>query len=154
MEHRSYFTDFIAVSSNSCPKLNLQAFERPFAYHCQFLTTVRGDLANITSPPFFLAPSSVVEVASCWTERPSLFVAPSLEPDPQKRVLLVLKWILGSVKSQYYLGGDGVAGIKKPLNAFLGELFFGHWSDETATSGIISEQVRYVNLPGLGLLLR
>jgi hypothetical protein len=30
-----------------------------------------------------------------------------------------------------------------PLNAFLGELFFGEWTDEKSTARIISEQVRY-----------
>ena len=42
---------------------------------------------------------------------------------------------------------------KKPLNPFLGELFLGTWKDETGTIGetkLISEQVRYVGLGGLG----
>ena len=70
--------------------------------------------------------------------------APALEPDPQKRALLVLKWILFSLRRHYYVGGEGNKGIKKPLNAFLGELFVGQWSDDKATTRIVTEQVRYV----------
>lgn len=86
----------------------------------------------------------MVEIGNCWTERPSLFVAPATEPDPEKRALLVLKWILCSLKAELYIGRDANAGIKKPLNAFLGELFFGNWKDDTgATSNVISEQVSH-----------
>lgn len=103
---------------------------------------MKGDFANITSPPFFLAPKSVVEVSECWTERPSMFVAPTLAPDPQLRALLVLKWIICSLRKQFYMGSDLNTGIKKPLNAFLREIFLGQWIDDTATSRLISEQVR------------
>ena len=109
-----------------------------------FLATIRGDLANITSTPFFLAPQSIVEVSTCWSERPSLFVAPALEPDAQKRALLVLKWVICSLRTQFYVGSDINTGIRKPLNAFLGELFLAQWTDDTATSKTITEQVRLV----------
>ncbi|KAK3996554.1 hypothetical protein QBC44DRAFT_402070 [Cladorrhinum sp. PSN332] len=33
--------------------------------------------------------------------------------------------------------------MRKPLNAFLGELFFGHWSDGTSTARMITEQVSH-----------
>ncbi|KIW24689.1 uncharacterized protein PV07_10390 [Cladophialophora immunda] len=120
MEHRSSFKDFIA-----------------------FLGSIRGDIANITAPPFFLAPLSVVELPSCWTERPSLFIAPTLESDPQNRALRVLEWILCSLKSQFYIGQDVKVGMRKPLNAFLGELFFGQWTDEASAVRMISEQVSH-----------
>jgi hypothetical protein len=91
----------------------------------------------------FLALLSVVELPSCWTQRPSLFISPTLETDPQKRALRVLQWILCSLISQFYVGQDVNAGMRKPLNAFLGELFFGQWNDERSTARMISEQVRY-----------
>ncbi|KAL2069933.1 hypothetical protein VTL71DRAFT_14612 [Oculimacula yallundae] len=108
-----------------------------------FLATVRGDLANITSPPHFLAPQSIVEVSTCWTERPALFVAPALESDPQIRALLVLKWILCSLRTQFYVGNNKATGLKKPLNAFLGELFMAQWTDDAATTKTITEQVSH-----------
>lgn len=85
----------------------------------------------------------MTEIAGAWTERPSVFVAPTQEDDPQKRALLVTKWILSSFKSQYNVGGNGVdSGIKKPLNAFLGELFFGQWTENDITTRMTTEQVR------------
>ena len=84
----------------------------------------------------------MTEIPSCWTERPSAFAAPALEPDPAKRALLVLKWFIGALKSQFYIGKDPKLGIKKPLNAFLGELFLGSYTDERATARLVVEQVR------------
>lgn len=104
---------------------------------------MKGDLANITGPPFFLAPSSVTEVGTCWVERPSLFIAPTLEEDPELRALLVLKWILISLRSQFYVGYVPGHGIKKPLNAFLGEIFRASWSDDKASANLICEQVSH-----------
>ncbi|KAK4237661.1 hypothetical protein C8A03DRAFT_34364 [Achaetomium macrosporum] len=110
----------------------------------KFLRSVKGDLANITAPPYFLAPYSVTEIGTCWVERPSLFAAPALEPDPALRALLVLKWILASLRRQLYIdSAPGGHSIKKPLNAFLGEIFRAHWSDGKATSHLVSEQVSH-----------
>ena len=108
-----------------------------------FLSTVRGDLANIASPPSQLAPRSVVEVTSCWSERPSRFAAPALESDPEKRALLVLKWFLTSLRTHFYIGGDTSLALKKPLNSFLGELFIGQWTDDGATTKLVTEQVSH-----------
>lgn len=104
---------------------------------------MKGDLANITAPPYFLAPMSVTEIGTCWVERPSLFAAPASEPDPQLRAVLVLKWILASLSSQLYIDGAPGHGIKKPLNAFLGEIFQAQWFDGKATSNLVSEQVSH-----------
>ncbi|THZ80972.1 Oxysterol-binding protein [Aureobasidium pullulans] len=109
------------------------------------ISTIKGDLSNITAPPFLLASQSTVEFPSYWCERPQLLCAPASEPDPQKRCLLVLKWFLASLKRQQYAGRDENAGVKKPLNAFLGEIFMGAWG---GTSGegrtcLISEQVSH-----------
>jgi len=84
---------------------------------------------------------SAVEVGGCWTERPSILAAPALEPSAEKRALLVLKWFILSLKRQFYIGGG--EGIKKPLNAFLGELFIANYTDGEATTQLITEQVSH-----------
>lgn len=89
-----------------------------------------------------LATQSTVEFPAYWAERPWIFVAPAAESDPQKRALLVLKWVLASLKQQQYAGRDEKEGVKKPLNAFLGELFLAGWSDGSGRTELISEQVR------------
>lgn len=113
--------------------------------YIKFLTSVQGDLSNITAPPFFLAPSSVVEVGRCWAQHPKIFAAPALEPCPEKRSLLVLRHFLSALRSQLYIAGSPTVSIKKPLNAFLGELFLASWTDpETkAKTRLISEQVSH-----------
>lgn len=113
--------------------------------YIRFLTSVQGDLSNVTAPPFFLAPSSVVEVGHCWAQRPDVFVAPALESCSEKRSLLVLRLILSSLCSQLYIAGSPTVSIKKPLNAFLGELFLASWRDpKTKTkTRLVSEQVSH-----------
>ena len=55
----------------------------------------------------------------------------------------MLKWFLTALRAQFYIGGDVDVSIKKPPNAFLGELFIASWKDETGfESKIITEQVR------------
>jgi hypothetical protein len=114
----------------------------------QSIVTIRGDLSNITAPPFVLAAKSAVELPAYWAEHPSIFVAPASEPKPQKRALLVLKWFLAALKQQQYAGQDEKDGVKKPLNAFLGELFIAGFEGDRQVEGstkLISEQVRYVS---------
>ncbi|OAP64975.1 hypothetical protein AYL99_00947 [Fonsecaea erecta] len=108
-----------------------------------FLSSIRGDIANVTAPPFFLAPQSFLEGLKCFTERPALFSAPALETDPDKRAMLVVKWWLSSLKAAFYVGQNDKAGIRKPLNPFLGELWFGDWQDETNKTSMIVEQVSH-----------
>lgn len=116
----------------------------------QFLasvSSVRGDLSNITAPPFLLAQKSAVEFPATWCEHPSILVAPALEPNVEKRALLVLKWYLSALKAQQYHTGHEADGVKKPLNAFLGELFLAEWNDAKAgKTKLVSEQVRSVCL--------
>jgi hypothetical protein len=108
------------------------------------IATIRGDLSNITAPPFVLGDYSTVELPQYFADRPSLFVAPALEDDAEKRALLVLKNFLGSLRNQQYAGRNEEDGVKKPLNAFLGELFLGSWHDETAgETKLVCEQVRH-----------
>lgn len=107
------------------------------------IAAIQGDLSNITAPPFVLGEFSTVELPQYWADHPSLFVAPAREKDPEKRALLVLKWFLGSLKNQQYAGRREEDGVKKPLNAFLGELFLGNWQDDNGETRLISEQVSH-----------
>ncbi|KAH7398381.1 hypothetical protein BKA66DRAFT_407522 [Pyrenochaeta sp. MPI-SDFR-AT-0127] len=108
------------------------------------IATISGDLSNITAPPFVLGEFSTVEIPQYWADKPLLFVAPSAEEDAQKRALLVLKWFLGSLRNQQYAGRKEDEGVKKPLNAFLGELFLGSWNDEElGETNLVSEQVSH-----------
>lgn len=54
---------------------------------------------------------------------------------------------LGSLKRQQYSSGSEEDGVKKPLNAFLGELFIGSFKDEDGQgeTKMITEQVRCAN---------
>lgn len=56
-----------------------------------------------------------------------------------------MRRFLGSLKRQQYSGGSEEEGVKKPLNAFLGELFIGSFQDPNATGDtrMISEQVSH-----------
>lgn len=116
----------------------------------QFLSSVSGDLSNVTAPPFFLAPSSVVEVGHCWSQRPGVFAAPALEPDAAKRSLLVLRMVLIAMRSQFYVAGSPTVSIKKPLNAFLGELFLASWTHVPNTASA-SKDKKKGKKGGLGL---
>ncbi|KAK7720139.1 hypothetical protein SLS63_010034 [Diaporthe eres] len=107
------------------------------------IASIKGDLSNITAPPFVLDTKSVVELPAFWAERPSLFVAPSASPDPAKRALLVLRWFLSSLKNQQYGGRSEEEGVRKPLNAFLGELFLAKWQDASGETTLVSEQVSH-----------
>jgi oxysterol-binding protein-related protein 9/10/11 len=118
--------------------------ENPSALR-QFLSsiaTIRGDLSNITAPPFLLSTQSTTQFPRFWVQHPSLFTAPARENDPERRALAVLKWFLASLRSQQY-GGDEGKGLKKPLNAILGELFVADWDEEEeGVTRLVSEQVR------------
>jgi len=68
-----------------------------------------------------------------------------LEPDPAKRAYLVLRHVLSALRSKLYVAGSPEVSIKKPLNAFLGEVFFASWTDEESKSTVrlVSEQVSH-----------
>ncbi|KAI0119811.1 Oxysterol-binding protein [Daldinia grandis] len=118
-----------------------------------YLVTVKGDLSNITAPPFTLSPKSVLEIPASWAEHHDLFMQPAHEKDPARRSLLVLKNFLCSLKRQVYTaaaskgrsnGDCGDDGVKKLLNAFLGELFLGTFKgDDGSTTRLICEQVSH-----------
>ncbi|KAF2758680.1 Oxysterol-binding protein [Pseudovirgaria hyperparasitica] len=108
------------------------------------ISTISGDLSNITAPPFLLAQNSTVELPQYWADHPQLFVAPTFEQDPAQRALLVLKWFLGSLRNQQYAGRSEDEGVKKPLNAFLGELLLGSFKDnDIGETRLLSEQVSH-----------
>lgn len=108
------------------------------------IASIRGDLSNITAPPFVLDTKSVVELPAFWAERPSFFVAPAHASDPAERALLVLRWFLASLKNQQYGGRSEHEGVKKPLNAFLGECFLAKWVDDgSGETMLVSEQVSH-----------
>lgn len=106
------------------------------------IAAVRGDLSNITAPPFVLDTKSTVELPAFWAERPSVFVAAAGSDDPAERALLVLRWFISALRNQQYAGRSEEEGVKKPLNAFLGEVFVARWEDESGTTRLVSEQVR------------
>ncbi|RYP00668.1 hypothetical protein DL764_006442 [Monosporascus ibericus] len=116
-----------------------------------YLATVKGDLSNITAPPSLLFPKSVTEIPASWAERHELFLQPPQEQDPARRALLVLKNYLCSLKRQAYTAAsasgdsDGGGGVRKPLNAFLGELFLGTFKadDGGSETQLIAEQVSH-----------
>jgi hypothetical protein len=97
----------------------------------------------MTAPAFILSTTSLTEFSSYWTEHPSIFVAPAAEKDPARRAALVLKWFLSTLKQQYASRSEKLGSEKKPLNPFLGELFLGKWEDQSGTTQLVSEQVRY-----------
>ncbi|KAF2231633.1 oxysterol binding protein-like protein [Viridothelium virens] len=107
------------------------------------IASFNGDLSSMTAPPFILSSTSLVEYSSYWAEHPSIFAAPALEKDPQKRALAVLKWFLSTLKQHYSSRSEKLGSEKKPLNPFLGELFLGEWEDEAGTTKLVSEQVSH-----------
>lgn len=109
----------------------------------QSIATIKGDLSNITAPPFVLADKSTTELPRYWISQPDLFCAPTTKSTPEERMLAVLKWFLASLQSQQYAGRDPSEGVKKPLNAFLGELFIGSCGPEDNPTTLVSEQVSH-----------
>ncbi|KAI0838145.1 Oxysterol-binding protein [Hypoxylon sp. FL0890] len=117
-----------------------------------YLTTVKGDLSNVTAPPFLLSPKSVTEIPASWAERHDLFLQPAREDSPAMRALLILKNFLCSLKRQVYSAAESEeasdngdsGGAKKPLNAFLGELFLGTFEGRDGSiTQLICEQVSH-----------
>ncbi|KAI1272677.1 Oxysterol-binding protein [Xylaria sp. FL0933] len=115
-----------------------------------YLATIKGDLSNITAPPFLLSPTSVTEIPASWATHHSLFLEPAREADAARRALLVLKNFLCSLQHQLHPPASSSSSSadasnsmpKKPLNAFLGELFLGEFADGSETQ-LVSEQVSH-----------
>ncbi|OAL03901.1 Oxysterol-binding protein [Phaeosphaeriaceae sp. SRC1lsM3a] len=108
------------------------------------VATVSGDLSNITAPPFVLGENSTVEIPQYWADHPTLFTAQGSEESAEQRALSVLKYFIGTLRNQQYSGRKEKDGVKKPLNAFLGELFLGHWkNEEIGETRLVAEQVSH-----------
>lgn len=108
------------------------------------VATVSGDLSNITAPPFVLGENSTVEVPQYWADHPTLFIAQGSEESAEKRALCVLRYFLSTLRNQQYSGRKEKDGVKKPLNAFLGEIFLGHWkNEEIGETRLVAEQVSH-----------
>lgn len=90
-----------------------------------------------------LADKSTTEFPRYWIEHPELFCAAASEQDPARRILAVLKWFLSSLRGQQYAGRDPSEGTKKPLNAFLGEVFIGDCGPSGDETRLVSEQVSH-----------
>lgn len=108
------------------------------------IATISGDLSNITAPPFLLAENSTVEIPQYWCDHAHLFVRQAWGETEEQRALNVLESFMGALRNQQYAGKSEEQGVKKPLNAFLGELFVGKWEDEElGETRLISEQVSH-----------
>ena len=55
----------------------------------------------------------------------------------------MLRWFISSLRNQQYAGHEPEEGVKKPLNAFLGEVFLARWEDEAGLTRLVSEQVSH-----------
>ncbi|KAL5118108.1 hypothetical protein ACEQ8H_003943 [Pleosporales sp. CAS-2024a] len=98
----------------------------------------------MTAPPFVLGENSTVEIAKYWADHPNLFISQAAEEDPERRALSVLKYFIGTLRNQQYAGRAEKDGVKKPLNAFLGEIFLGQWrNEEIGETHLVAEQVSH-----------
>ncbi|CCH59990.1 hypothetical protein TBLA_0C01760 [Henningerozyma blattae CBS 6284] len=128
------------------------------------IASFNGDISSLTAPPFILSPISLSEFSQYWAEHPDLFLQPSFvnelnfkealnEIDPTikspeiARMLLVIRWFISTLKSQYCSRNESMGSEKKPLNPFLGELFVGKWENKSNPSFgetvLLSEQVSH-----------
>ncbi|CCH59231.1 hypothetical protein TBLA_0B03930 [Henningerozyma blattae CBS 6284] len=137
------------------------------------IATFNGDLSTLTAPPFILSPVSLVEFSQYWAEHQNLFLKPNfidsnnfnsikneltdkdttttLEydiPTPEiARLLVVVKWFMSTLRSQYYSRNESEGTEKKPLNPFLGEVFTGKWLNKDhpdfGETVLLSEQVSH-----------
>lgn len=108
------------------------------------IASFNGDLASLTAPAFILSSQSLVEFSAYWTENQELWIAPTKEPDPAKRAMLVLRWLINTLHQQYCSRSEKFGNEKKPLNPFLGELYLGHWEEgDLGRTELVSEQVSH-----------
>lgn len=156
--NKGSWSSFLKVRQDTLPSSPLQSSppDSPFklsskssSYRRQILTVLQqlasfdGDLSRLTAPAFILSNTSLTEFSAYWAEMPRLLTAPAKEKDPEKRMILVLKYFLSTLKQQYASRNETLGSEKKPLNPFLGELHIGHWEDEEGTTRLVSEQVSH-----------
>ncbi|KAK2743880.1 hypothetical protein FQN57_004503 [Myotisia sp. PD_48] len=96
-----------------------------------------ADLSRVVLPTFILEPRSMLERITNFMAHPeTLLPMPEID-DPLQRFISVVK---------FYLSGWHIrpAGVKKPLNPILGEVFTSYWDYEDGTRGYyISEQTSH-----------
>ena len=140
-QQRNALKEFLAVGSRHpfCPLKPKICISNKFLVN----SDDQRRLVNITAPPFVLADKSTTELPRYWVEHPELFCAPAHESSAERRILAVLKWFLTSLRGQQYAGREPNAGVKKPLNAFLGEIFTGACGPEDDETHLVSEQVSH-----------
>ncbi|XP_068174673.1 oxysterol-binding protein-related protein 9 isoform X3 [Antennarius striatus] len=80
------------------------------------------DLTKVVLPTFILERRSLLEMYADFFAHPDLFVSIAEQPEPQERMVQVVKWYL----SAFHAGRKGSV-AKKPYNPILGEVFFCHW---------------------------
>lgn len=143
-QHKSAWFQFMKVK-NPGPFDLLNRHQLTFVFvFLKSVATFRGDLTSLTAPPFLLAPRSIVEYSTYWSEHPRLLVSPAKEECPKRRALLVLQWFLSTLKHQHASRDEnGKRKKMKPLNPFLGEIFLGKWVDDAGTTHLITEQVSH-----------
>lgn len=102
-------------------------------------------MSSLTAPAFILSSQSLTEFSAYWTENQALWIAPTREPDPAKRALAVVRWLVNTLHQQYCSRSEKFGNEKKPLNPFLGELFLGHWDEggDIGRTDLVSEQVAH-----------
>lgn len=138
-QQRSALKDFLSVRP-SAPSTSSNGLLLIFQ---KSIATIKGDLSNITAPPFVLAPQSTTSLPLYWAEYPSLFSSISSFPSPGERILQVTKWFLLCLRRQQYGPRPASAGAKKPLNAFLGELFLASFGEGKEKTFLVAEQVSH-----------
>lgn len=133
----------------------------------QFLKSIasfNGDISSLTAPPFILSPTSLTEFSQYWAEHPDLFlnaslltetnykehmtiIDPSIDSLDLAKMLVVFKWFISTLKSQYCSRKESMGSEKKPLNPFLGEVFVGKWEHKLdqnfGETVLLSEQVSH-----------
>ncbi|EPQ30126.1 uncharacterized protein PFL1_02243 [Pseudozyma flocculosa PF-1] len=109
------------------------------------IATFSGDLSSMTAPSFILSPVSLVEFPAYWGEHPSQFAEIAKGKDEVERMVLVLKWFIGTLKGQFTARNTSMGSEKKPLNPILGELFLGKWGDKDGRGDttLVAEQVSH-----------
>ncbi|KAF3931002.1 hypothetical protein ABW20_dc0101341 [Dactylellina cionopaga] len=140
------------LPSFSFPSGDSQALREFLAY----LPGAHGDLSTISTPTPLLAPKSMVEYPATVALHHSLFLLPTNQSSPTDRAVSILKNYICTLRAQAEShnlnssGGtpddtQGRESLKKPLNSFLGELFFakvqGGGGDGIGETEVICEQV-------------
>lgn len=118
-------TTTLTTSSSSNPHPNISSISppdsiRPASHRKQILKVLQqlasfdGDLSRLTAPAFILSNTSLTEFSAYWAEMPRLLTAPAKEKDAEKRMVLVLKWFLSTLKQQYASRNERLGSVNMP----------------------------------------